>query len=134
MFLLDDARWGLVQPGYNTLIAERDLGEAGYDICNRSKGTKLFIEKKGKIVGKYESTCSRHGGLYLLEDDKLDRDRAPRFAWGKIDQVLLADLTKHIACPRVMLHMSFERTNARVRDRGMFGAQQTLVECCFRNT
>ena len=71
----------------------------GFDICKRTNGTILYVEKEGKIVGKYNSTRNKHGGLYLVEDHKVDTERSPRFAWDKIEQVLLADLGKHVSCP-----------------------------------
>ena len=57
-----------------TLVAERDMGETGFDVCKRNMGTVLYITKSGNIVGKYTSTREDHGGLYLFEDYKKDSE------------------------------------------------------------
>ena len=56
-----------------TLVAERDMGEAGFDVCKRNMGRNLFIEKSGKIVGKYTSTRDHHGVLYLDSFSRITR-------------------------------------------------------------
>ena len=74
------------------------MGEAGFDVCKRNMGRNLFIEKSGKIVGKYTSTRDHHGGLYLFEDYKKDSDRKPRFVWDRVEKVLLADKAHQKSC------------------------------------
>ena len=75
-----------------TLVSERDLGEAGVDVCKREGGTVVYLEKDGKVVGKYSSSREKFGGLYKLDDYTKAGERKPRFEWGEVQKALRKDM------------------------------------------
>ena len=77
-----------------TLVSERDLGEAGFDVRKRDRGRTVSIERGNKVVGKYKSNREKHNGLYVIDDYVKDEDRSPRFNWEKIEEVLEEDASR----------------------------------------
>jgi hypothetical protein len=117
-----------------TLISERDLGEAGLDVCKRDKGRTVSIERGRRIIGRYKSDRVKHNGLYMIDDYMKDEERSPCFNLTEIVTVLEEDIERS---ERATVEKAGRRTHL-ICTEACLGKKEGPIwgtqKCCLANS